>query len=336
MFVATIGAVFLLLATLRLMLSVPQPTIVVAAGIFTACALLFSAVNARARRLATGRIVGLLFGWVVICALLFGTTFWLDRAGWIWYQLTGYNLTLPEDRSLFVDVPITTFLREHPMFEEDPERVGAVHLERGIHVIDRTVVVPRGTTLTIAAGATLRFKHGCSLISYSPIIARGSEIEPILFTAENRFLKWGVVGVVGPGRSLFEHARFEHGRQARVNGLDFFGGLSLIGVDVEIHNCEFVRLCGKDAVYVRSGNVSIRDNVVTNAFRDGLDLESSDGEIRDNRFVNCGDEGIDLSHNGDLIVVDNVILDPRGGKIGADVGLEGIKATNTLGYTREN
>jgi hypothetical protein len=336
LFVATIGAVFLLLAGLRLTLGVPQPTILVSAGVFAACALLFSAIHARTRRFATGRIVGLLLSWIAISALLFGTAFWLDRAGWIWYQLTGYNITLPEDCSNFVDVPVTRFLRENPAFAEDPEQIGALRLGRGIHVIERTIVVPRGTMLTIAAGATLRFKRGCSLISYSPIIARGTDLEPILLTAQNRFLKWGVVGVVGHGRSVFENVRFEHGRQARVNGLDFFGGLSLIGADVEIRNCEFIRLCGNDAVYVRSGNVQIRDNVFRNAFQDGLDLDSSYGEIRDNRFVTCGDEGIDLSRNGELAVFDNTILDAAGGRIGADLGLEEIRSANTLGYPKSD
>jgi urease beta subunit len=324
--------VFLFLVGLRFAVGVPMPMLVVCAAIFALCALVFWAVNLTSRRVATTRIVGLLLSWVSVSALLFGTAFWVDRAGWIWYQLTGYDVTLPENLSQQVDLPVAMFLYANPSFEKMGEHNNAIRLGPGIHTIERTIVVPRGTRLTIEAGATLRFKPGCSLISYSPIVARGSEVEPILFTANNRYLKWGVVGVVSTERSVFENVRFEHGRQAHVNGVDFHGGLSLIGAEVQIRNCEFTHLYGRDGVYVRRGQVDIRDNLFENTFKDGLDLDSSRGEVSDNRFVNCGDEGIDLSRNNDVAVHDNVIIDARGGSIGAALHLEEIKSANTLGY----
>ena len=62
-------------------------------------------------------------------------------------------------------------------------------------------------------------------------------------------------------------------------------------------------------------------------------IEAQRDQIRENRFVNCGDEGIDLSDNDEVHVHDNVILDRRGGHIGADRHLDEIRANNTLGYT---
>jgi hypothetical protein len=53
-----------------------------------------------------------------------------------------------------------------------------------------------------------------------------------------------------------------------------------------------------------------------------------------NRFVRCGDEGIDLSENRDLAVYGNTILDARGGRLAADVGLEELRRNNTLGYVQ--
>jgi len=193
-------------------------------------------------------------------------------------------------------------------------------------------VVPRGTQLTIAPGAVLRFGRGCSLVSYSPIVARGTPASPIVFTARNRVFKWGVVGIVDADSSAFEHVRFEHGRQARVNGIDFTGCLSLVRSGGEIAASRFASLYGRDGVSVRDGDVRIHDNLFEDTFKDGLDLDGGRGEITRNRFVNCGDEGIDVSQNDALQVYDNVVLDRRGGRIGAERRLDEILAHNRRGY----
>jgi len=324
-----------MLTGVRVVYSVPKPLLAVAAAMFVSCSIVFWL----ARRWISGAVLAqmlrLVLAWVAVSALLFGTAFWVDRAGWIWFRMTGYNVTLSEDHSNRVAMGVDAFLHYNAMFEPATDNSGGIVL-RGEHVVDRTIVIPRGTHLRIEPGTVLRFGRGCSMISYGTITARGTEEQPIRFTARHPLLKWGVVGVVGGAdgiRSVFEHTRFEHGRQARVNGIDFHGGLSLIGSDVEIRQSGFSDLFGKDAVYVRGGDVSIHDNVFRNTFKDGLDLDGGSGAIHHNRFVDCGDEGIDLSDNENVLVYDNVILDERGGRVSADHGLDLIRARNTLDYS---
>jgi hypothetical protein len=117
-----------------------------------------------------------------------------------------------------------------------------------------------------------------------------------------------------------------------VNNIDFSGSLSLIESQVKITHSRFQKLFGKDAVYIRQGQVLIRDNIFQDVFKDGLDLDGGAGKITRNRFINCGDEGIDLSENFEVQVFDNLILGQRGGRIAADNNLEEIKALNSLGY----
>lgn len=274
--------------------------------------------------------------WIVVIALLLGTVYYVDRAGWIWFRLTGYNVTLEEELSGSIDLPVRSFIDRNQIFSVDPENPTGLVLRKGKYDISRTTLIPPGLSLTVEPGTVLQFAAGRSLISYSPIIARGTKSEPILFTARNKFLKWGVVGVVGPGRSVFEYTRFEHGRQALVNNIDFFGSLSLIGADVEIRHSQFVNLFGKDAVYVREGQVLIRENLFWDTYKDCLDLDAGTGEISHNQFINCGDEGIDLSENQEVQVFDNRILDSKGGRISADKDLEAIKARNIFGYPGGN
>jgi hypothetical protein len=205
-----------------------------------------------------------------------------------------------------------------------------------VYDIKDTVVIPKGTSLTIEAGAKLQFRAGRSLISYSPIIAEGTPDAPILFSAKNKLLKWGAVGLVGTGPSLFAHVIFENGRQSFINELDFLGALSFINSDALIRDSKFTNLYGKDGVYVREGRVVVQNNLFKDTYKDCLDFNSGEGEITNNQFINCGDEGIDLSQNINVQVFDNLVLDPQGDFIGADFNLEEIQALNSLGFSEDD
>jgi hypothetical protein len=149
---------------------------------------------------------------------------------------------------------------------------------------------------------------GSSFISYSPIFAQGTANEPILFTSQNKWCKWGVVGVVNADTSKFEYAHFEHGRQAVVNGVNMPGTLSLIKTNAEISHCEFVDLFGKDCAYANSGRVNFRNNLFRNSFKDGVDFDGGGGEVSNNHFDHCGDEAIDLEESSQVAIFGNRIV----------------------------
>jgi parallel beta-helix repeat protein len=187
--------------------------------------------------------------------------------------------------------------------------------------------------LTIEPGVVVSMGTGCSLISYSPIIACGTAEQPIVFRARRSWLKWGVIAVVEATSAEFKHVRLEDARHAFINGIDLPGGLSLAHTQATITNCHFHRMYGKDAIYVRHGRVVIRDNLVDKAFKDGIDLDGSSGEIRGNQLVDCDDEGIDLSDNLDVDVRQNTIRDRHGGRIAANRDLDRIRLANILEYS---
>lgn len=334
------AVVLLALLGLRIVAQVPLTFVAVTGLLFLLHSAIFwwiepQAVGPVSLAAAYRQVGALMLSWFLWMALLFGSLYWIDRAGWLWYQVTGFNTILAEELQDSVNVPVATFVEQNPSFAIDPDDPGGLILRRGVYEWNETVVVPQGTGLKIEAGSELRFGAGRSLISYSPIMAQGTASEPIRFTARNRWLKWGAVGVVSAGPSLFEHVIFEHGRQALVNGVDFYGALSLIETDVEIRNSHFSDLHGRDAVNVQYGHVLIQDNVFRNIHRDGLDLDGGSGRVSGNRFVECGDEGIDLGENEEITVVDNTVLGRQGGRISADHNLEEILSQNTVGYTED-
>ncbi len=328
--------VILGLVSLRTFWKMPIPLFVFINFSFLFVSVIFWTVKINCKKIGAVQITQLVLLWVFSTSLFLFSVFNIDKAGWLWFKLTGYNLTLSENYVSLIKLSPEEFVNRFQIFSLDPQNPTKLILRKGKYVIDETIVIPENTSLTIESGTVLNFDVGCSLISYSPIYAQGTASAPIRFLAKNKLLKWGVVGIVGAEKSIFEYVTFKHGRQARVNNIDFLAGLSIIESDVEITNSRFVNMFGKDAMYVRLGTVTINNNIFKNTYKDGLDLDGGSGEIYENEFINCGDESIDLSENINIRVFKNTILDKRGGRISADINLKKIKSLNTLGFFKKS
>jgi hypothetical protein len=333
-------SVLVILAAARLLFHVPKTFLLLIGGIFLFWSVVYWIwMNNRQEEItiaAVGKKIGTLLALcLATSALLLGSIYSIDRAGWLWYRFTGYETIIPEDLSSQVDLSIDDFLQQYPFFKMAVDVPTTLILTEGEYIIEKTIVIPRNLTLVIEPGTVLRFSAGRSLISYSPILARGTESKPISFIAKNRLFKWGVVGVVKSKGTVFEYVKFEDAREALVNGINFLGGLSLIETDGNISHSEFLNSYGKDAVNINKGVAMVQDNLFQDVYRDCLDYDGAMGEISHNQFINCGDEGIDLGGNFNVEVIDNTILDPRGGRISAEHDLDKIISQNTFGYSDE-
>lgn len=325
--------VCVVLVAIKILSGLPNPFLLFLGTTLVACSsivLLMSGRHTVQQPVLSIRLIAI---WSVTTSLLLSTVYRIDRAGWIWFSLTGFNITWSEDLEKGSYLSIDQFVDQNQAFIRNPDDTAGLLLPKGNYEFDQTVIIPRGASLTIEPGTILRFAAGRSLVCYGPLLARGIG-EKITFQAKNKWLKWGSIGIIAPDHeSILENVLFENARQAEVNGIIMPGGLSVINSKVSIRNSEFTDMFGKDAVYVNHGSVTIVNNFFRNAFKDGLDLDGGSGEITGNLFVSCGDEGIDLSENMNINVHDNKILARTGGKISADVNLENIRSSNTLGVT---
>lgn len=296
------------LAVAKEVYKVPAPLLMFVGGMYVVGSAIFWSLGVMRNKPAYAQIVGLLLGWSLISASLLGAVYRSDKAGWMWFKLTGYNVTLAENLPELANVSAADFVARYPFFSIDAEDSAQLLLPGGQHEIDETMVIPAGLSVTIAPGAVVRFGVGCSLISYSPITARGTAAAPIIFTAQNEWRKWGVVAVVRAGKSFFEHARFEHGRQAFINDINLPGTLSFHETEAEVRHCEFVNLHGKDGANANGGWVLFQNNTFRECFKDGVDFDGGAGEISHNEFVNCGDEAIDRGEDSQVQIFDNSIV----------------------------
>jgi hypothetical protein len=316
------------LAVAKEIFQVPKPLITFIGGMFGVCSLVFWSLQRKRNTGIFVRLAAWLLIWGIVTTAALDGVYYFDKGGWMWFKLSGYNITLAENLQDQVNVAPAAFVARYPFFSFDPQDSTQLLIEHGAYEVDETIVVPPGLTLAIAPGTELRFGVGASLISYSSIIARGTPETPIIFTAQHKWRKWGVVGVVRAGQSVFEHVRFEHGRQALVNAIDFPGALSLVDTEAEVTQCYFKNLVGKDGAQVHHGRVFFRNNTFQDCFKDGIDFDGGAGEISHNRFAYCGDEAIDLGEDSRVQVFGNVIIGSKDAPKGDDGKLS--KATANI------
>lgn len=334
MAISTTTWVVLVLVSVQLLWKMPKPLFTYIVAVFLLFSALYWVLKRKSPKIGLPQIVQLVMIWIIFTSSSLLAVYYLDKAGWNWYKLTGYNVAMPETHLEEVTLSPREFLQRHAVFSASPRDSTSLLLRKADYEINETVIVPRGVTLTIEPGTIIRFGGGCSLISYSPILARGTKEEPIVFTAKNKLLKWGAVGLVKTSSAVFDNVIFEHCRHAFVNDNDFPGGLSAIESEIEITNSLFVNIFGKDAVNMQRSKFIIKNNVFKNTFKDGLDLDGGSGEISFNQFFNCGDEGIDLTDNYNIQVWNNKVLDAHGGRIAADQNLNEILSMNTVGHLK--
>jgi len=313
----------------------PRPLVVTIGTCFLACAAIGWVWTGVKKGGVRNPLLRLALAWIGSTALLLGFAYGVDRSGWVWFRLTGYNIVAAEQLLDQTNLSAESFVSQNPVFTIDPKNPQHLILKKSVYEFPRTIVIPAGLSVTIEPGTVLRFHPGRSLISYSAVIARGTEREPILFTAHRPWLKWGVVGVVRGGRSEFEHVRFEAGRHAFVNDIEFRGTLSLVETDVRIAQSQFEQTHGKDAVYIREAHADISESVFRRLRGDGLDFDGGSGTITQNEFIDCSDGAIDLSGDYNIQVTANRFFDGDGGRIAVDKDLEEIRALNTFGYSRK-
>ena len=214
------------------------------------------------------------------------------------YDATSFQYLDDIDRSL------DQFLGQNPLFQRT--KGSELYVAAGQHRLTQTVIIPRGTKLTIAAGATIRFDEGVSLISYSPVDAIGTPDQPIIFESSGG-QPWGVVAVIEGGSATFRDCRFSNGKDALINGAYFSGMLSSYHTDLTMERCTIQGAQADDGVNVKFARANIIDSEFMRQSSDALDLDFVSGVIRGNIFLDNGNDGVDISGSDELRIENNIM-----------------------------
>ncbi len=167
----------------------------------------------------------------------------------------------------------------------------------GRHELFSDVEIDSTTTVLIRAGATLALGPGVGILSRGPLLAFGTEAEPVIFTWLAPDSVWGSVAVAGrtAGGSILRHCTFEHGSSKLfADSLGASGAFVSYFADVTLTSCTFSDNTGGDGLNVKYARALVEDCTFIRQL-DAIDFDSPDScEIVRSEFYDCEDDAIDL------------------------------------------
>jgi hypothetical protein len=186
-------------------------------------------------------------------------------------------------------------------------------LAPGVHTLTRTLRLPDGIGLRLAAGTTLRMGSGVSLIVRGPLSAMGREGEPVRVVPANDRNPWGSVAVVrSPEPSDLRHIEVRGGSDARVDGLNLTGQLCFYRSEVRLSDCTISGAHADDGLNVKRATAVVERCVFRDNASDGYDADWVEGAVVSSSFIDNGGDGLDIS--GSRIAIRGSLFDGMGDK----------------------
>ncbi len=180
-----------------------------------------------------------------------------------------------------------------------------LHRLSGSVRIASTLRIPRGDTLVIDAGTTLRLARDISIVSEGRVLAHGTAASPIRVLPDSAGVPWGTFALLGHGAdsSSFSNMEFAQGSSALIDRVEYTGMVNVHrAIGVRFDSVTFrENLRSDDALHALHANIHVLRSHFVRANSDAFDLDISTGEITDNTFDNSGNDGLDLMSSTPVI-----------------------------------
>ncbi len=183
---------------------------------------------------------------------------------------------------------------------------GMAYIGPGRWQITAPLILPPGTGLTIAPGATLEFSPLSYLLVQGVLIAKGSLDAPIRLRASGGTWK-GVYVVNAKARSQLAHLYIEKTTALTDGALMLTGGVTFYRSDADLSHVSFLGSRAEDALNIVHSKFTINASRIADTISDGLDIDFGQGDISGLRFERIGGDGLDIS--GSDIRAENLSFD---------------------------
>ncbi len=254
-------------------------------------------------------------------------------------HILGYNHFLNQKVqtiSLPDELPLTFNYSNFDQFPfiSNGELTNEIHFKPGNHLLNSILVIKPGKTLIIPEGTTINFGDGGGLISYSPVLAKGSEDFPIQFISKSN--KAGIIVLLNSKNSKFEFVQFLnagkstdlelssavriYNSSANFSNCDFtdqtFDGIRITKSTVKLENCRFASIL-KSAIKLNYSNVEFVNISIT---KSNKGIESIGSKIITSQLdiSKVKKTGIDISQNSYLQGTGTTIIGCKVGFSAAD------------------
>lgn len=206
---------------------------------------------------------------------------------------------------------IDAFVKKHPMFKN---LGNDIVLPAGSYVFGSDVVVPKNAVLRLEPGVNIALAEGVSLVSYSPVEARGTASRPIKLRSANAQAPWGSFAILNNGAkiSTLEYVDAAGGGGDYINGTFTSGMVSIYYSDAVLSHIAIAESHSDDGMNLKYSHIDVANSLFHNNSADALDTDYVTGVIHDSAFTDNGNDGIDLS--GSKVVIKNNRITGSGDK----------------------
>jgi len=198
-----------------------------------------------------------------------------------------------------------------------------IQFKKGAFSTSETLRFPANYNIEIEPGFTLDLTDNASLISKSPIIAKGTATDPISFTSVDK-TGGGLFITDAHKQSILNHCIFSDLSNPNNDNWEVSGAVNFHESDVTISNSQFNDNRCEDGLNIIRSEFLLEDSQFRNTFSDSFDGDFVTGEIKNCQFYDSGNDGIDVS--GSTIVLENILI-----KNPSDKGISAGEASKMSG-----
>lgn len=199
-------------------------------------------------------------------------------------------------------------LVDHTFLAQIPE-TGSLKIKQGDWVVNGSFVVPKGITLIIQKGTTLKFNSQSALIAKGPILIEGTQKFPVVLEglgSPDEKKSWqGIVVLNSQKPSIWSHVQIKNTSGISKDGWALTGGVNFYESDIEMDHVIFSGNRAEDALNIVRSKFELKNVTIKNTTSDAFDSDFSNGTVENGVFETIGSQGegdgIDVS--GSEVVV---------------------------------
>lgn len=181
-----------------------------------------------------------------------------------------------------------------------------IRFKKGHWVLEKTLIIPSGFSVTSTGGFYLDMINGAEIISESPFIFTGTKEKPIEIFSSSKTGD-GILVKNCWKKSFFEYVNFSNLSNPKRDNWSLTGAVNFYKAPVDFVNVNFDNNRCEDALNIFNTNFSLSNCSFNNTFSDAFDGDFVTGTIRDCRFTNLGNDAIDVS--GSNLNIENIKID---------------------------
>lgn len=172
-----------------------------------------------------------------------------------------------------------------------------LRLAAGRHRVTRTLVVPSGFTLHLAAGVELSFARDAALVVHGPLRAEGLAMEPVVLRPDEGAEDWLGLAVLAPpgAASSLTHVRIEDTRATAIGDWQLTGGVTFFGGRVALRDVTLRGTVAEDALNIVHAEVDLHRVHIEHTVSDAFDGDFVTGSVRACTFADIGGDALDFS-----------------------------------------